>query len=100
MAIEVIWSPRAEAEFANDLAYLEENTSKKTVLNYLLKIAEAIEKIAKPEEVLYQAFDEERKIYRYKIDKHKWLYYRFKDDKIEILTFWDTRQNPDKLNLA
>jgi hypothetical protein len=40
-------------------------------LSYLLKIAESIEKIVKPDEVLYQAFDEEGKIYRFKIDQHK-----------------------------
>lgn len=95
----VIWRPRAETDFQNDVIYLETLGNRKVITEYLTAVADAVEHISDPDQVLYQIVDPDRNIRRYKLNPHKWMYYRVQDDFIELLTIFDTRQDPGKLKL-
>lgn len=96
----IIWLPRAEADLAAQASWLQSNRGGKAALNYLTQVNEAIERISNGALVLYRLYDAGRNIRYLLINDHTALYYRpLTDDGIEILTLFDTRQNPDKLTL-
>ncbi len=48
---------------------------------------------------MFQASRKKKKVRKALITKHNTLYYRIKPSKteLELITFWDNRQNPNKL---
>ncbi|MDO1451843.1 type II toxin-antitoxin system RelE/ParE family toxin [Rhodocytophaga aerolata] len=95
----ISWSARAEQDFTKQMAYLEAHASKKSVLQYMAEVAQAIENISS-KEVVYQLVDDTKRIRRYKVNKFIDLYYKeTAQDKVVLLTFFDRRQNPGKLKL-
>ncbi len=99
MSKPVRWLPRAEEDFRQDVAYLEERAGRKAVTDYLHTVAAVVERIADVDKILYQVIDEEKHIHRCRITPHKWLYYRVIEEAIELLTIFDSRQDPGKLQL-
>lgn len=96
----VIWRPRAEADLTAQTNWLQSNRGGKAALNYLAQVNDAIERISNGALVLYRLHDVGRNIRCLLINAHTTLYYRpVADDRIEILTLFDTRQNPGKLKL-
>jgi len=57
------------------------------VINYIIQ---------NPRQYIYSR---QKKAYRALISKHVSLYYRIGTEEIELLVFWDNRQDPDKLSL-
>ncbi|MCU0352487.1 MAG: type II toxin-antitoxin system RelE/ParE family toxin [Cytophagales bacterium] len=96
--MEIVWSPRAEADFLRDIAFLEENYGRKVAADYMAQVMNTLEKITN-EFVAYQLVDETKNIRRCKINKHKHLYYRPFEDRVELVAFFGSKQNPDNLNL-
>jgi plasmid stabilization system protein ParE len=90
--------PRATKEFLNLVDYLlnewGERTAKKfserlnSILSYILE---------KPE--MYPSTSKRNNIRRCVISKQTSLYYRITQNKIELVTLFDTRQNPAKKRL-
>jgi plasmid stabilization system protein ParE len=98
--MEIIWSPRAEADFSNDLNYLEENFGNKTASRYKQELIQALENISRIDLISYQLVDAEKGIHRYRINKNKNLYYRIVSENVlELIAFYSNRQDPDKLSL-
>ncbi|HEX8658641.1 MAG TPA: type II toxin-antitoxin system RelE/ParE family toxin [Hymenobacter sp.] len=95
----IIWSPRASADYRKQVQWLEENRDSRTVLRYLHEVAAAIDRIALPGAVQYQAVAGHPNTYRYRLNQLTALYYRIAGENVEIITFFDTRQNPDSLKL-
>ena len=95
----VIWSPRANADYRKQVKWLEENRDTRTVLRYLREVADAIDRISVPAAGQYQAVAGHPNTYRYRLNQFTALYYRISGGNVEIITFFDTRQNPDRLKL-
>lgn len=94
----VVWSPQASDEYRRQVQWLEENRDARTVLQYLHEVATAIDRVAAPT-VRYQAVASHPGIYRYKLNAFTHLYYRLRNETVELIAFFDTRQNPDRLKL-
>lgn len=95
----VIWRPRAEADLIVQSVWLQSNRGGKAALKYLTQVHEAIERISNGSLVLYRLYDANRNIRYCHINAHTALYYHPLPDAIEVLTLFDTRQNPGKLKL-
>lgn len=95
MRLPVIWSSAAEDEFVVLLEYLEKiygTDSALKLLNQTEKVISQIELYPK----LYPTSNT-RGVHKAIINKQISLIYRIKKDKIELLHFWDNRQDPGKM---
>ena len=97
MSYSIKWLPEAEFTYALVLDYLEENWTRKEVLNFIDRTEEVVAYIAKrPKQYVYSR---KKEAYRAVVTRHTSLFYRIKSDEVELLVFWDNRQNPEKLKL-
>lgn len=97
--MRVEWTAQAEIDFEKYVNFLAENISYKASANFMEETFDTIEKIRNPL-VNYQIIDSTKGFRKCKINKFVDLYYKIREDNcIEIWTFFDSRQNPDKLKL-
>lgn len=90
------WSPRSKKDYLKLLDYLQEEWGGKIVKKFNERLQTVLETIAlKPQ--LYPATNRMEDVRRCVVSKQTILYYRVKKDKIELITFFDTRQDPKKL---
>jgi plasmid stabilization system protein ParE len=94
---EIVWSPKAEIDFANILDYLNENWHEKVANQFIDLTEEFIDQISINPRQFPIIFNKE-KIRKCVLTKHNTLFYRDSKSKIEILRIYDTRQDPDNLN--
>ncbi len=89
------WTPEAEDWLDNQIFYLQEHGFNHT-LNILAKdIDKKLKQLSKyPETGRSSPSDSE--VQFVKIGKHIELYYMFDGSIVQLLTFFDTRQNPSK----
>ena len=92
----VIWSPKARLTYYQILEYLIENWSFKELEAFIDRTVEVINFICS-NPLLYP--------YSIKSDTHKCvvvkqisLFYKLKGNEIDLLLFWDNRQDPAKLS--
>lgn len=89
---EIIWSELAEAEFKNVLDYYIQNNGS---ITYSIKLFYEVEKLMhliKQNEFVGRLTA--NKFTRAIPLKHYIIFYEINYDKIEIVSFWDNRQNP------
>ncbi len=82
------------------LNFLEETWSIRDVEKFINEVDNILELISK-KPYLFEASRKSKNIRKGLITKHNTLYYRVKPKKqeIELITFWDNRQDPKKLIL-
>ncbi|TAF74303.1 MAG: type II toxin-antitoxin system RelE/ParE family toxin [Bacteroidetes bacterium] len=95
---EVLISENAQIRFKEILLYLDINWSESVKNNFVLNFKKIIE-ILKSNPYLFQEFSKKKKIRKCLITKHNALYYTISNNKVQIITIQDTRQNPKKLKL-
>ncbi len=69
------------------IGYLEENWTANEINSFISR---------NPKQYLYS---KKKEVYRAVVTKQISLYYRIKLKEIELLVFWDSRQNPAKLKV-
>jgi hypothetical protein len=84
--------PEALANFASVCAYLELEWTEREISSFIQKTDRLIHQIAQGT-VSFQR-SELIGCNRVPITPHNLLYYRIEADRLEILSIWDTRQNP------
>ncbi|MFC5271977.1 type II toxin-antitoxin system RelE/ParE family toxin [Adhaeribacter terreus] len=96
MSRKVILSKRAEKKLEQLFSYLTENWSEKVKADFVEKLDKIIETIRiQPES--FQESEQQKGLHRCVITKQTTLFYRFNSKQIQIVTIFDTRQNPAKL---
>ncbi|MGJ3234074.1 type II toxin-antitoxin system RelE/ParE family toxin [Marivirga sp.] len=97
MSYTVKWLPEAELTYALVLEYLDENWTTKEIEKFIDRTDEVINFISQnPEQYFYL---KKKNSYRAVVTKHVSLYYKIQSTEIELLIFWDNRQDPEKLKL-
>lgn len=91
---KIHWTPNALDELAQTIEYLRNNFTEKEISKLALKIEEIVQLISQNPEIFQKS--EIQNIYRVPILKFNTMYYRVKDKRIEILSFFSNRQNLDK----
>ncbi len=95
MAFEVIWTTLAEEDFQKVIGYLQTKWSEDIASAFVNKVQRRIERLSTfPFSGLGSKKD--KSIRSIVLTKHNRLYYRIKNEKIEVLNIFDTRQNPEK----
>lgn len=98
MALRIHWTKRAEKTFDKVVVYLSKEWSEKEVQNFVRKTHNIIGHLSeKP-----RMFPASKKInvHTALITKQNSLLYKIiGNEQIDLLFFWDNRQNPNKLKL-
>lgn len=96
--MQVFLSQLAESKLLKLSEYLLENWNLKTRDKFISKLTEKINQISFQPDSCSKLSGFEN-LYKCVVTKHTTFYYRILADRkeIEIITIFDTRQNPDKL---
>ncbi len=96
--MKISWTPIARKTYFNVLDHLEEAWTEREIQNFISEVDKLLAQIAKNPE-MFQESRKKKNIRKGFITKYNTLYYRVKPRKkeLELLTFWDNRQNPEKL---
>ena len=94
MAKEIRWTAEAEETFNNVVTYLEEKWTEKEVTNFINTANKVVLFISENPLMFRQS--NKKNVHEALVTKHNFLLYRIKPNHIELLTFWDTSQNPKK----
>ncbi len=98
MALLVEWSPRSKQELFNLLIYLEQNWGTNKVNETIKSINELIEQIVHMP-LMFPPISKRKAKIRYAVlTKQTTIIYKSYKMKIEIVSLFDTRQNPIKRN--
>ena len=98
MKLEIIWSPRAEMEFADILSYINSEWNEKVVLNFINSLDGVLIQLSE-NPLMFPLFDKKREIRKCVLNKRVILFYRLRNENIELVSLFNTRQNPRKINL-
>ena len=96
MPKHVIWSPLSENDLKQILDYLNENCDYKVAIRFIDVTEQAINQISvNPKQ--YPLIYRKKRIRRCVLSKQNALFYRERNDCIDILRIYDTRQDPKSL---
>ncbi len=95
MALEILWSKRAERNFDNILEFLLDQWGEKVVSAFVKKVYDFLEILAGFPEI-GTIENKEKGIRGFTIVKQIHLFYRIKGDNIILLSFFDSRRHPEK----
>jgi plasmid stabilization system protein ParE len=98
MALEIVWTPRAEKGFEKIIAYIEENWTEREVQNFVLESFRFFELLTTHPEILEKS-SRQKNVYRGPMDNHNILTYRINPRKkqIEFLNIRSAKRKPLKL---
>ncbi|SCD21350.1 Plasmid stabilization system protein ParE [Proteiniphilum saccharofermentans] len=91
---KIRWTKHALNELGQTIRYLEKNFSEKEIKRLVQRIESTTEVIARNPKLYPKS--EKKDIRRAVVLKYNTLYYRIKQDTVEILSFFSNRQNPRK----
>ena len=96
MAFQIIWSPQAETDFDRVIEYLFENWTEKEISFFVNETNKVIAMISKYPYIFRGS--EKENVIEAVITKHNLLIYEIHIEikTINLLTFFDTRQDPKK----
>jgi hypothetical protein len=96
--MEIIWTSKARITFFEVLDYLDKNWTKKEMIQFNQRTQIIISALRKNPKIFPASFTY-KEIRKATIDKNNSLFYKIDDysQKIYLLTFFDNRQNPEKL---
>jgi plasmid stabilization system protein ParE len=93
MALEILWSKRADKRFDNIIEYLEDEWGEHTTSLFVKKVYDFLDILCEFPEI-GTIENKELNIRGFVIVKQLTIFYQIRKDKIIILNFYDNRQNP------
>jgi len=94
----LIWSDRSLKEYDDLIYYLSNHWSEDIALRVMVEIDQTVLHIqASPEH--FPFYSKRKKIKRCVASPQTSIYFKVYNDKLEILTIFDNRQNPKKLKM-
>lgn len=97
MALRIVWTTEADLTYGNVILYLEKKWSEKEIRNFVTRVSEVLNLLSQNPQLYRRS--KKKNIYQAVITKHTTLYYKLKNDSIDLLTFWDNRQSTDRLKI-
>lgn len=94
MEKEIAWSPTAIKSFQRVIDYLEQEWTQREVFRFVSKTEITIKLIAS-NQVKFRSSGREN-VHEVLVTKHNLLIYRIDKNRVQLLRFYDTRQNPRK----
>lgn len=97
MALEIVWTPRAEKGFEKIIAYIGENWTEREAQNFVRESFRFFELLTEHPEILEKS-GKQKNVYRGLMDNHNILTYRINTRKkqIELLNIRSAKRKPLK----
>ena len=95
---KIIWSDESLQNLDSIIKYLELNWTEKEVKNFLNQLNTRIQLISKTP-LIFPSTPKSSNIRRSVLSKRISIFYRITESRVEMLSIFDTRQNPDKLDI-
>ena len=97
--MKIIWTPEAKDSFSQNLDYLLAEWGDQVTSDFLDRVDEVILRLSKNPKI-YPVINPSDNIHRCVVVKQISLYYRIvSTTQIDLITFWNNFQNPEKLKL-
>jgi len=93
---KIVISPEAKEDIENILSFLNKNWGNLIVQEFLQKL-NTFYYIVSVNPRLFGFYNKSKNIRKYLISRQNIVYYRIKNNEVQIITIFDTRQNPSKL---
>lgn len=94
MVKEIRWTPEAESTFQAVIAYLQSVWSEREIANFIQATQSTIAYIAEHPKMFRKT--NRKNVHEALVTPHNLLIYKVYPTRIDLITFWDTRQNPRK----
>lgn len=91
---KIVWTSHALSELTQAFQYIEQHFSDREIKKLSQKIENTTELIAQNPKLF--PMSEKKNVRRAVIMRYNTLYYRIKQNHIEVLSFFSNRQNPKK----
>ncbi len=91
------WSTTAKRTYFQIVEYLLEKWTKEEAEGFILRVEKVLEYIQ--ENPFLYPYSKTSDTFKCVVVKQVSLFYRLKPDQVELLVFWDNRQDPSKLKL-
>jgi plasmid stabilization system protein ParE len=98
MALEILWTKRAEKKFDQILIYLLDEWGEKVTKAFVRKVYDFLDILSEFPEI-GSVENISKNIRGFTIIKQVSIFYKVKDNQIIILLFFNNRQNPRKKRL-
>ena len=98
MNYSVIWSPQSKESFENNILHLLKTWNEQDANDFIDRVEEVLRLISKHPKIF--RYLPEQDAYRCVVVKPVSLFYRLRDNQVELLTFWDNRMDPKKINIS
>ena len=95
---KIIWSDESVKNLDSIITYLELNWTEKEVRKFLDLLNKRIHLISL-NPLLFPSTPKSRGIRKSVLSKQTSIFYRIAEQRVEILSIFDNRQNPDKLKV-
>lgn len=92
------WTDFALEELSQTISYLELNFTDKEIQKLAVNLEKILNLISENPNS-FPVSDIKKEVHRVVILKYNTMYYRVKNETVEILSFFSNRQNPKKRNL-
>ena len=97
MKRKIVLTKTAEKRLNDLLEYLENAWSTKAKLKFISKLEQRLE-IVKDKPEVFPASTVKKGLHKCVITRQTFIYYNFDEQKIYVLTVFDNRQDPNKLD--
>ena len=94
---KIVWSDEALSNLKNILTYLENNWSTKEINKFATLLDRQLNRIQN-NPFLFAESESRSTIRKSVLTKQVSIYYRIKNKTVELISLFDNRQNPKKLN--
>ena len=91
---KVIWSENSVKELESIITYLEDNWSEKEIRKFIQQLNDRIHLI-KSYPRIFPSSPKSNKVRKAVLNKRTTIFYRVAPDVIELLSIFDSRQDPD-----
>lgn len=93
---KILWSEKAAQDLSDIISYLQNEWSNKEVKSFVRKLDARLELLSYNPR-LYPKSPRRKELRRSVLTKQTVVYYKIKMDAVEVVTLFNTSQNPKKL---
>jgi len=96
MSFTIFWTTEARQSYQGILEYLQEKWTEREIKNFIQRTDDVLAFI-KENPSIYQHIKPHT--FKAVLSRQVTLYYKLEESRVVLEYFWDTRQDPEKLNL-
>ena len=95
---QIIWTERSKLDYWDNIEYLEREWTEKEIIRFNKKTNEVLSSLLQ-ENVVFKP-TEYKNTFQVPVTKQITLFYKMlENSNFELLSFWNTYQNPEKLRI-